>query len=429
MTDHTSTGATAPRALLGSPRTPVLPRALRRAAAPIRPDRRAVLSAAMHKTLIVTNDFPPRPGGIQAFLHSMALRLDPSRVVVYTSTWKRGGREGAEATAAFDAEQPFTVVRDRTYDDAAAHSAGDQACLLAARGARLPRGVVRGRRTSRADGARAAQGRRRADRRHHARPRGGLGTTPRGARSAAQDRRGHRHPHLPRRLHPPQDRRSALPRSRGADGATAARRRREDLPPRLGRRRGPGPAGPDRPARGRVRLTTGAPQGAGHPHRGHAPGAGGRTRRGAADRRRRPPPHRPGAAGRRPRPHRRRALHRPGRLGGAARALRRGRRVRDAVPHPARRAGRGGARHRLPGGVRDRTARRRRRLRRRTGRRAGRRDRPRRPRRQPRADRGPPGRTPPRPRAAHPDGRPGGRRWVEERWRWDLLAERLRELL
>ncbi|MER5180893.1 glycosyltransferase family 4 protein [Streptomyces sp. NPDC002896] len=67
----------------------------------------------MHKTLIVTNDFPPRPGGIQAFLHNMALRLDPERLVVYASTWKRS-REGVEATAAFDADQPFTVVRDRT---------------------------------------------------------------------------------------------------------------------------------------------------------------------------------------------------------------------------------------------------------------------------------------------------------------------------
>jgi phosphatidylinositol alpha-1,6-mannosyltransferase len=67
----------------------------------------------MHKTLIVTNDFPPRPGGIQAFLHNMALRLDPGRLVVYASTWKRS-RAGIEATAAFDAEQPFTVVRDRT---------------------------------------------------------------------------------------------------------------------------------------------------------------------------------------------------------------------------------------------------------------------------------------------------------------------------
>ncbi|MFC8277294.1 glycosyltransferase family 4 protein [Streptomyces sp. NPDC057271] len=67
----------------------------------------------MHKTLIVTNDFPPRPGGIQAFLHNMALRLDPEKIVVYASTWKRS-REGIEATAAFDAEQPFTVVRDST---------------------------------------------------------------------------------------------------------------------------------------------------------------------------------------------------------------------------------------------------------------------------------------------------------------------------
>jgi phosphatidylinositol alpha-1,6-mannosyltransferase len=63
----------------------------------------------MDKTLIVTNDFPPRPGGIQAFVHNLALRLDPGKVVVYTSSWK----DGAEV-ARFDAEQPFPVVRDRT---------------------------------------------------------------------------------------------------------------------------------------------------------------------------------------------------------------------------------------------------------------------------------------------------------------------------
>jgi phosphatidylinositol alpha-1,6-mannosyltransferase len=62
----------------------------------------------MDKTLIVTNDFPPRPGGIQSFVHNMALRMDPSQVVVYASTW----RDGTEV-ARFDAEQPFTVVRDR----------------------------------------------------------------------------------------------------------------------------------------------------------------------------------------------------------------------------------------------------------------------------------------------------------------------------
>lgn len=63
----------------------------------------------MEKTLIVTNDFPPRQGGIQSFVHSMALRLDPEKVVVYASTW----RDGTEV-ARFDAAQPFPVVRDRT---------------------------------------------------------------------------------------------------------------------------------------------------------------------------------------------------------------------------------------------------------------------------------------------------------------------------
>ena len=63
----------------------------------------------MNKTLIVTNDFPPRPGGIQTFVHNMAVRMPPEQIVVYASTW----RDGAEA-ARFDAEQPFQVVRDRT---------------------------------------------------------------------------------------------------------------------------------------------------------------------------------------------------------------------------------------------------------------------------------------------------------------------------
>ncbi|MFI9326290.1 glycosyltransferase family 4 protein [Kitasatospora sp. NPDC052868] len=63
----------------------------------------------MHKTLIVTNDFPPRPGGIQAFVHNMAIRQPAGSIVVYASTW----RDGTEV-ARFDAEQPFPVIRDRT---------------------------------------------------------------------------------------------------------------------------------------------------------------------------------------------------------------------------------------------------------------------------------------------------------------------------
>jgi phosphatidylinositol alpha-1,6-mannosyltransferase len=55
------------------------------------------------RTLVVTNDFPPRAGGIQAFIHGLLLRQPADSVVVYAPSWKR-----AEA---FDAEQPFEVVR------------------------------------------------------------------------------------------------------------------------------------------------------------------------------------------------------------------------------------------------------------------------------------------------------------------------------
>ncbi|NEA26105.1 alpha-(1-2)-phosphatidylinositol mannosyltransferase, partial [Actinomadura bangladeshensis] len=57
----------------------------------------------MTKTLFVTNDFPPRPGGIQAFVHGLAARRPPGSVVVYAPAWK--------GAAEFDARQPFPVVR------------------------------------------------------------------------------------------------------------------------------------------------------------------------------------------------------------------------------------------------------------------------------------------------------------------------------
>ena len=60
----------------------------------------------MSRVLVVTNDFPPRPGGIQTFVHELVRRLDPVDVVVYTSRWK-----GWEA---FDREQSYEVVREDT---------------------------------------------------------------------------------------------------------------------------------------------------------------------------------------------------------------------------------------------------------------------------------------------------------------------------
>jgi phosphatidyl-myo-inositol dimannoside synthase len=60
----------------------------------------------MRRTLIVTNDFPPRQGGIQSFIHELALRLPADRLTVYAPRW--------EGDAQFDARQPFEVVRHPT---------------------------------------------------------------------------------------------------------------------------------------------------------------------------------------------------------------------------------------------------------------------------------------------------------------------------
>jgi phosphatidyl-myo-inositol dimannoside synthase len=60
----------------------------------------------MPKVLIVTNDFPPRSGGIQSFVHALAMRLPAGQVVVYAPAWT--------GAADFDAHQPFPVVRHPT---------------------------------------------------------------------------------------------------------------------------------------------------------------------------------------------------------------------------------------------------------------------------------------------------------------------------
>jgi phosphatidylinositol alpha-1,6-mannosyltransferase len=58
------------------------------------------------RTLLVTNDFPPRPGGIQRFVHDLAIRQPAGELVVYSSDWR--------GSASFDAEQPFPVIREKT---------------------------------------------------------------------------------------------------------------------------------------------------------------------------------------------------------------------------------------------------------------------------------------------------------------------------
>ncbi len=62
----------------------------------------------MRRTLLVTNDFPPRAGGIQSYLHTFAGRLPPGRLVVYAPRWR------GDSHVRFDAEQPYPVVRHPT---------------------------------------------------------------------------------------------------------------------------------------------------------------------------------------------------------------------------------------------------------------------------------------------------------------------------
>jgi phosphatidylinositol alpha-1,6-mannosyltransferase len=60
----------------------------------------------MSSTLVVTNDFPPRQGGIQSYVYELARRQPTGSIVVYASN-----HDGA---AQFDAAAPFPVVRHPT---------------------------------------------------------------------------------------------------------------------------------------------------------------------------------------------------------------------------------------------------------------------------------------------------------------------------
>jgi phosphatidylinositol alpha-1,6-mannosyltransferase len=62
----------------------------------------------MARTLLVTNDFPPRPGGIQSYLQALAGELPPDDLVVYAPRWR------GDSHLKFDAKQKFQVVRHPT---------------------------------------------------------------------------------------------------------------------------------------------------------------------------------------------------------------------------------------------------------------------------------------------------------------------------
>lgn len=57
------------------------------------------------RVLVVTNDFPPTLGGIQTYVRDYLSTLNPENVVVFAST------QNTEDARAFDAQQPYRVVR------------------------------------------------------------------------------------------------------------------------------------------------------------------------------------------------------------------------------------------------------------------------------------------------------------------------------
>jgi phosphatidylinositol alpha-1,6-mannosyltransferase len=97
------------------------------------------------RTLIVTNDFPPRTGGIESFVLAMAQRMPPEQVVVHTAR-QRGDR-------AFDATLGFPVIRDRSplmvptpgITRRAAELARSEGCDRVWFGAAAPLGLMAGR--------------------------------------------------------------------------------------------------------------------------------------------------------------------------------------------------------------------------------------------------------------------------------------------
>jgi len=94
------------------------------------------------RTLIVTNDFPPRRGGIQSFVHALATGLPAGTVTVYAPAWK--------GAAEFDARQPFPVIRHPTslmlpvpaVSRRAAAIAREHGCDTVLFGAAAPLGLI-----------------------------------------------------------------------------------------------------------------------------------------------------------------------------------------------------------------------------------------------------------------------------------------------
>ncbi len=100
------------------------------------------------RTLIVTNDFPPRQGGIETFVRELADRFPPDEVIVFTST-----PSPVTAESAPDQSFPYPVIRHRVRTLLPSPRAATHAAAVARRygcdrvwfGAAAPLGLMAGR--------------------------------------------------------------------------------------------------------------------------------------------------------------------------------------------------------------------------------------------------------------------------------------------
>ncbi len=63
-----------------------------------------MLVPRLRRTLLITNDFPPRAGGIQSYVHTLADRLPADRLTVVAPRFL--------GDSIFDAQQRFSVFRE-----------------------------------------------------------------------------------------------------------------------------------------------------------------------------------------------------------------------------------------------------------------------------------------------------------------------------
>jgi phosphatidylinositol alpha-1,6-mannosyltransferase len=97
------------------------------------------------RVLVVTNDFPPRRGGIETFVKSLCDGLDPDSVVVYTAAMPQSDH--------VDSGTPYPVVRDRhrmllptpAVGRRVAATMADAGCDRVVFGASAPLGLLAGR--------------------------------------------------------------------------------------------------------------------------------------------------------------------------------------------------------------------------------------------------------------------------------------------